>query len=107
MNTDYSNIVAATGDNLAAFPGCAFGGASIARVVMGGGGGGAGDQNSNSTNTRKISGGTGSGIVLVRSGSLSGGVTIDVRGGVATPTQTTMQQAPVQQAPVQRVAVPC
>ena len=39
MNTDYSNIVAATGDNLAAFPGSAFGGASIARVVMGGGGG--------------------------------------------------------------------
>ena len=101
MNTDYSNIVAATGDNLAAFPGSAFGGASIARVVMGGGGG-AGDQNSNSTNTRKMSGGTGAGIVLVRSGSLSGGVTIDVCGGVATPTQTTMQQAPVQ-----RVAVPC
>ena len=101
MNTDYSNIVAATGDNLAAFPGSAFGGASIARVAMGGGGG-AGDQNSNSTNTRKMSGGTGAGIVLVRSGSLSGGVTIDVCGGVATPTQTTMQQAPVQ-----RVAGPC
>ena len=82
VNTDYSNIVAATGDNLAAFPGSAFGGAGVSRVVMGGGGG-AGDQNGNSANTRKMSGGTGGGIVLIRSGSLSGGVTIDVRGGVA------------------------
>ena len=74
--------MAATGDNLAAFPGSAFGGASVSRVVLGGGGG-AGDQNNNSQNTRKMSGGTGGGIVLIRSGSLSGGVTIDVRGGVA------------------------
>jgi len=80
--TDYSNIVAATGDNLAAFPGSAFGGAGISRVVLGGGGG-AGDQNNNSQNTRKMTGATGGGIVLIRSGSLSGGVTIDVRGGVA------------------------
>lgn len=82
VNVDYSNIVAATGDNLAAFPGSSFGGAGVSRVVLGGGGG-AGDQNNNSQNTRKMSGGTGGGIVLVRSGSLSGGVTIDVRGGVA------------------------
>lgn len=79
---DYANIVAITGDNLAAFGGSAFGGAGVSRVIMGGGGG-AGDQNNNSTNTRKMSGGTGGGIVLVRSGALSGGVTIDVRGGVA------------------------
>ena len=79
---DYSNIVAATGDNLAAFGGSAFGGAGISRVVLGGGGG-AGDQNGNSANTRKMTGATGGGIVLIRSGSLSGGVTIDVRGGVA------------------------
>ncbi|MGB4117281.1 MAG: hypothetical protein WBK51_12115 [Polaromonas sp.] len=79
---DYANIVAITGDNLAAFGGSAFGGAGVARVIMGGGGG-AGDQNNNSANTRKMSGGTGGGVVLVRSGALSGGVTIDVRGGVA------------------------
>jgi uncharacterized repeat protein (TIGR01451 family) len=80
--TDYANIVAITGDNLAAFGGSAFGGAGVSRVILGGGGG-AGDQNNNSANTRKMSGGTGGGIVLVRSGALSGGVTIDVRGGVA------------------------
>lgn len=82
VDPDYGNIVAATGDNLAAFPGSSFGGAGVSRVVLGGGGG-AGDQNNNSLNTRKMSGGTGGGIVLVRSGVLSGGVTIDVRGGVA------------------------
>lgn len=48
-----------------------------------GAGGGAGDQNGNSANTRKMTGGTDGGIVMVRSGSLSGGGTIDVRGGVA------------------------
>lgn len=80
--TDYANIVAVTGDNLAAFGGAAFGGAGVSRVVLGGGGG-AGDQNGNSANTRKMSGGTGGGIVLIRSGSLSGAVTIDVRGGVS------------------------
>ena len=82
VDADYGNVVAVTGDNLAAFGGSSFGGAGVSRVVMGGGGG-AGDQNGNSANTRKMSGGTGGGIVLIRSGSLSGGVTIDVRGGVA------------------------
>ena len=48
-----------------------------------GAGGGAGDQNGNSANTRKMTGGTDGGIVMVRSGSLSGGGTTDVRGGVA------------------------
>ena len=78
---DYSNIVAITGDNLAAFGGTNFGGASVSRVVLGGGAG-AGDQNGNSTTTRDMAGGTGGGIVLIRSGSLSGGGSIDVRGGV-------------------------
>ena len=82
VDSDYGNILAITGDNLAAFPGSSFGGAGVSRVVLGGGGG-AGDQNGNSQNTRKMVGGTGGGIVLIRSGSLSGGVTIDVRGGVA------------------------
>ncbi|MFC6282076.1 MULTISPECIES: hypothetical protein [Polaromonas] len=80
--SDYSNIVAVTGDNLAAFGGSSFGGAGISRVSMGGGGG-AGDQNGNSNNTREMAGGTGGGIVIIRSGSLSGAATIDVRGGVA------------------------
>jgi uncharacterized repeat protein (TIGR01451 family) len=80
--SDYSNIVAATGDNLAAFPGSAFGGAGIARLVLGGGGG-AGDQNGNSANNRRMTGGTGGGIVMIRSGSLSGNGTIDIRGGLA------------------------
>ncbi len=80
--SDYSNIVAATGDNLAAFPGSAFGGAGAARLVLGGGGG-AGDQNGNSVNNRRMTGGTGGGIVMIRSGSLSGNGTIDIRGGFA------------------------
>ncbi|WP_371439313.1 hypothetical protein [Polaromonas sp.] len=80
--SDYANIVAITGDHLAAFGGSAFGAAGVSRVTLGGGGG-AGDQNGNSNNTREMSGGTGGGIVLMRSGSLSGGGTIDVRGGVA------------------------
>ena len=79
---DYSNIVVATGDNLAAFPGSAFGGAGVARVTLGGGGG-AGDQNNNSIDNTKMTGGTGGGIVLIRSGSLSGNGTIDIRGGFA------------------------
>ena len=83
VDTDYANIVAVTGDNLAAFPGSAFGGAGVSRVVLGGGGG-AGDQNGNSGgDLAKMSGGTGGGIVLIRSGSLTGNGTIDVRGGVA------------------------
>ena len=83
VDTDYANIVAVTGDNLAAFPGSSFGGAGVSRVVLGGGGG-AGDQNGNSGgDLAKMSGGTGGGIVFVRSGSLSGNGTIDVRGGVA------------------------
>lgn len=80
--SDYSNIVAITGDNLAAFGGSGFGGAGVSRVSLGGGGG-AGDQNGNSNNTRDMSGGTGGGIVIVRSGSLSGALTVDIRGGVA------------------------
>jgi len=80
--SDYSNIVAATGDNLAAFPGSAFGGAGVARVTLGGGGG-AGDQNNNSIDNTKMTGGTGGGIVFIRSGSLSGNGTFDVRGGFA------------------------
>ena len=80
--TDYSNIVAITGDNLAAFGGSGFGGAGVSRIVLGGGGG-AGDQNGNSNNLREMAGATGGGIVIIRSGSLTGGGTIDVRGGMA------------------------
>ncbi|MGE0497779.1 MAG: hypothetical protein AB7I35_18680 [Ramlibacter sp.] len=80
--SDYSNIEAVTGQHLAAFGGGSFGGAGISRVVMGGGGG-AGDQNGNSNNTREMSGSTGGGIVLIRAGALTGGGTIDVRGGSA------------------------
>ena len=81
--SDYSNIVAVTGDHLAAFGGSAFGGASISRVTLGGGGG-AGDQNGNSGGILgRMSGATGGGAVLIRSGSLTGNGTIDVRGGVA------------------------
>ncbi|MES2912752.1 MAG: DUF11 domain-containing protein [Pseudomonadota bacterium] len=80
--SDYSNIVAVTGDNLAAFGGSSFGGAGISRVTPGGGGG-AGDQNGNSNNVREMAGATGGGIVVIRSGSISGGGTIDVRGGFA------------------------
>ncbi len=80
--SDYSNIVAVTGDHLAAFGGSAFGGASVSRVTLGGGGG-AGDQNGNSNSINDMSGGTGGGIVIIRSGSLSGGGTVDIRGGVA------------------------
>ncbi|MES2511203.1 MAG: DUF11 domain-containing protein [Pseudomonadota bacterium] len=80
--SDYSNIVTVTGDNLAAFGGSRFGGAGGSRIALGGGGG-AGDQNGNSNNTREMAGATGGGIVIIRSGSLSGAVTIDVRGGVA------------------------
>lgn len=79
---DYSNIETVTGQHLAAFGGGAFGGAGIARLVMGGGGG-AGDQNNNSTTTRDMSGATGGGIVLLRAGALTGSGTIDVRGGLA------------------------
>ena len=80
VDADYGNVVAITGDNLSAFGGTPFGGAGVSRVVFGGGGG-AGDQNG-AGNLTEMSGGTGGGIVLIRSGSLSGGVTIDVRGGV-------------------------
>ncbi len=79
---DYSNIEAVTGQHLAAFGGASFGGASIARIVMGGGGG-AGDQNGNSSgDLGAMSGGTGGGMVLIRAGVLSGGGTVDIRGGV-------------------------
>jgi len=80
--SDYSNIEAITTQHLAAYGGASFGGASLARVVMGGGGG-AGDQNGNSNNTREMSGGTGGGAILIRAGALSGNGTLDVRGGVA------------------------
>jgi uncharacterized repeat protein (TIGR01451 family) len=79
---DYSNIETVTGQHLAAFGGAPFGGAGLARVVMGGGGG-AGDQNGNSGGILgRMSGGSGGGIVLIRAGALSGSGTIDVRGGV-------------------------
>ncbi len=79
---DYSNIEVVTGQHLAAFGGASFGGAGVARVVMGGGGG-AGDQNGNSSgDLGAMSGGTGGGIVLIRAGALSGSGTVDVRGGV-------------------------
>lgn len=80
--SDYSNIEVVTGQHLAAFGGGAFGGAGIARVVLGGGGG-AGDQNNNSLNINVMSGATGGGIVLIRAGALSGSGVIDVRGGNA------------------------
>lgn len=79
---DYSNIETVTGQHLAAFGGATFGGASIARVVMGGGGG-AGDQNGNSGgDLGAMSGGTGGGMVLIRAGALTGSGTVDIRGGV-------------------------
>jgi uncharacterized repeat protein (TIGR01451 family) len=82
--SDYSNIETETGQHLAAFGGSAFGGAGVARVVMGGGGG-AGDHNGNSgtlTEARgRTSGATGGGVVLIRAGALSGSGTIDARGG--------------------------
>ena len=79
---DYSNIEAVTTQHLAAFGGAPFGGAGLARVVMGGGGG-AGDQNGNSAgDLGRMSGGTGGGVVLIRAGALTGSGTIDVRGGV-------------------------
>ncbi len=79
---DYSNIETVTGQHLAAFGGATFGGASIARVVLGGGGG-AGDQNGNSSgDLGAMSGGTGGGMVLIRAGALTGGGTVDIQGGV-------------------------
>jgi uncharacterized repeat protein (TIGR01451 family) len=79
---DYSNVEAVTGQHLAAYGGATFGGAGISRVVMGGGGG-AGDQNGNSGgDLGAMSGGTGGGMVLIRAGVLTGGGTIDIRGGV-------------------------
>ena len=74
--------MAVTGDHLAAFGGSAFGGASVSRVTFGGGGG-AGDQSGNSNNTREMSGGTSGGLLLIRSGSVSGNGTVELRGAVA------------------------
>lgn len=86
--SDYSNIEAVTGQHLAAFGAGAFGGASAARLVLGGGGG-AGDENGNSGDTNgplsrgRTSGATGGGLVMIRAGNLTGNGTIDVRGGSA------------------------
>ncbi len=86
VSGDYSNIETVTGQHLAAFGASAFGGAGVARVVLGGGGG-AGDHNGNSgtlvESRGRTSGATGGGIVLVRAGALTGSGSIDLRGGDA------------------------
>jgi uncharacterized repeat protein (TIGR01451 family) len=85
---DYSNIETITTQHLAAYGGGAFGGAGMARVVLGGGGG-AGDENGNSGDTNgplshgRVSGASGGGVVMIRAGVLTGAGTFDVRGGAA------------------------